>query len=178
MNLQNRNRFIENELPVTRGKNGSKGQLGSLESHVHTAIFKTDNQREPTTQHRELCLMLLGSLDGRGVWGRMNMCMCLVESFCCSPEIITALLISNTPLGDFPGSTNGKESACKCRRFKKCCFDPWVEKIPGSRKWQPIPLFLPGKFHAQRNLASYSPWGCNELDTTGACVHVTQSIIK
>ena len=28
-----------------------------------------------------------------------------------------------------------------------------------SRKWQPIPLFLPGKFHGQRSLVHYSPWG-------------------
>ena len=25
---------------------------------------------------------------------------------------------------------------------------------------------LPGKFHGQRNLASYSPWGHIDLDTT------------
>ena len=29
-----------------------------------------------------------------------------------------------------------------------------------SRKWQPTPVFLPRKFHAQRSLAGYSPWGC------------------
>ena len=28
------------------------------------------------------------------------------------------------------------------------------------RKWQSIPVFLPGKSHGQRNLVSYSPWGC------------------
>ena len=28
------------------------------------------------------------------------------------------------------------------------------------RKWQPIPVFLPGKFHGQRSLVGYSPWGC------------------
>ena len=28
------------------------------------------------------------------------------------------------------------------------------------------PVFLPEKFHGQRNLAGYSPWGCKELDTT------------
>ena len=33
-----------------------------------------------------------------------------------------------------------------------------------SRKWQPIPVFLPGEFHGQRNLAGYSPWGCRESD--------------
>jgi len=38
-------------------------------------------------------------------------------------------------------------------------FDPWVGKIPWSRKWQPTPIFLPGKSHRQRSLAGYSPWG-------------------
>ena len=52
---------------------------------------------------------------------------------------------------EIPWWLNGKESACQCRRHK---FDPWSGKIPWNRKWQPIPVFLPGKFHAQRNLAS------------------------
>ena len=34
------------------------------------------------------------------------------------------------------------------------------------RKWQPTPVFLPGKFHGQRKLAGYSPWGSKELATT------------
>ena len=45
-------------------------------------------------------------------------------------------------------------------------FDPWVEKIPWRRKWQPAPVFLPGEFHGQRNLVGYSPWGCKESDMT------------
>jgi len=32
-------------------------------------------------------------------------------------------------------------------------FDPWVRKIPWRRKWQLTPVFLPGEFHEQRNLA-------------------------
>ena len=32
-------------------------------------------------------------------------------------------------------------------------FDPWAGKIPWRRKWQPTPVFLPGKFHGQRWLA-------------------------
>ena len=32
-------------------------------------------------------------------------------------------------------------------------------KIPWRRKWQPTPVFLPGKAHGQRNLADNSPWG-------------------
>ena len=38
--------------------------------------------------------------------------------------------------------------------------------ISWSRKRQPTPLFLPGKFHGQRSLAGYSPWGCKGSDTT------------
>ena len=39
---------------------------------------------------------------------------------------------------------------------------------PWRRKWQPIPVFLPGESHGQRSLVGYSPWGCTESDTTEA----------
>ena len=45
-------------------------------------------------------------------------------------------------------------------------FDPWVREIPRRGKWQPTPVFLPGKLHGQRSLASCSPWGHRESDTT------------
>ena len=41
--------------------------------------------------------------------------------------------------------TSGKEPACRCKRHKRCWFHPWVRKIPWRRKWQPTPVFLPGK---------------------------------
>ena len=31
--------------------------------------------------------------------------------------------------------------------------------VPWRSKWQPAPVFLFGKFHGQRNLVGYSPWG-------------------
>ena len=34
---------------------------------------------------------------------------------------------------------------------------PGFGKTPWKRKWQLIPVFLPGKFHGQRSLAGYSP---------------------
>ena len=42
--------------------------------------------------------MLCGSLDGRGVWGRMAMYMCKAESLYCSPETIKILLIGYMPI--------------------------------------------------------------------------------
>ena len=61
---------------------------------------------------------------------------------------------------------SGKESSCQCRRCKRRRFDPWFGKIPGRRKWQPTPVFLPGKSHGQRSLAGTSPRGCKESDMT------------
>ena len=61
---------------------------------------------------------------------------------------------------------HGKESTCQHRICRRHGFDPWVRKIPWSRKWQPDPVFLPGKFHRQRILAGYSPWGRTESDMT------------
>ena len=61
---------------------------------------------------------------------------------------------------------SAKESACQRRRHKRRGFYPWVEKMPWSRKWQPTPVFLPGKFHGQRSLKGYSLWRCKELNMT------------
>ena len=61
-----------------------------------------------------------------------------------------------------------KESASQRRRQKRCGFNPWVGKIPGSRKWQPTLVFLPEESHTQRSLAGYSSWSCKELDMTEA----------
>ena len=33
-------------------------------------------------------------------------------------------------------------------------FDPWVGKIPWKRKWQPTPVFLPGRSHERGGLQS------------------------
>ena len=46
------------------------------------------------------------------------------------------------------------------------------QKIPWRRKWQPTPVFLPGKCHGQRSLEGYSPWGHKESDMTELLTHV------
>ena len=66
----------------------------------------------------------------------------------------------------FTGSASGKGSACQCRRRKRHGFAPWVGKIPWRRKWPPTLVFWLGKFHGQRSLVGYSPWGLKKSDTT------------
>ena len=58
-------------------------------------------------------------------------------------------------LGRFPGEEIGNPLQYSC-----------LVNSMGRETWQATPVFLPGKFHRQRNLAGYSPWGCKELDTT------------
>ena len=74
-----------------------------------------------------------------------------------------------------------RECACQCRRHRRLVFNPWVGKIPWSRKWQPTPIFLPEKTHGQRSLADYSPWGHKEFDmtlSTQASTHTLTDITK
>ena len=79
----------------------------------------------------------------------------------------------------FPGSSAGKESACQCKRHG---FLPWVGKIPWRRKWQPTPVFLPGKSHNRgtwratvqfSSVAQSYPTLCDPMDcnTPGLPVH-------
>ena len=61
--LQNRKRFKDR----TQNYGCHREGMGTLEDHVHTAIFKMDNQQGPIVSHMELCSMLCASLDGRRI---------------------------------------------------------------------------------------------------------------
>ena len=56
------------------------------------------NQQRPIVQHMKLCSMLFASLDGSGAWGRMDTCISMAESLCCSSETTITLLINYTPI--------------------------------------------------------------------------------
>ena len=64
---------------------------GRTESHewndlaaAAAAILTMDNQQGPIIEHRVLCSVLCGSLDGNGVWGRVDTYMCVAESLHCT----------------------------------------------------------------------------------------------
>ena len=52
---------------------------------------------------------------------------------------------------------------------------PGLERIPWSKQWQTIPVFLPGKFHRQRSLARYSPWVTESQTQLNMNTHVGRS---
>ena len=77
------------------------------------------------------------------------------EAWCATVHGVTksqTRLCDSTELKEkrgFPSGSSGKESSCQCRRGKRCWFNPRIRKIPWNRKWHPILVFLPGKFHGQ-----------------------------
>ena len=77
------------------------------------------------------------------------------------PEQFTVFTRKLTILLGLTRQLRNKEPTCR-----RLGFHPWVGKVPWRSKWQPTPVFLPGKFQGQRSLADYSPWGHRESDTT------------
>ena len=47
-------------------------------------------------------------------------------------------------------------------------YSTWLHNIRRvqRRQWQATPVFLPGISHRWRSLVGWSPWGCEESDTT------------
>ena len=64
------------------------------------------------------------------------------------------------------GGASGKESTCYAVVVRNMGLTSGLGRFPWSRKWHSIPVFFPGKFHGQRSLVGYSPWGRKESDTT------------
>ena len=63
----------------------------------------------------------------------------------------------------FPGGSVVKNLSTKAGNLG---LIPGLGKIPRRRAWQPTQEFLPRKFHGQRSLGGYSPWGYKEWDKT------------
>ena len=45
-------------------------------------------------------------------------------------------------------------------------------KIPWKKKWQPTPVFLPGKSHRQKSLVGYSPWVTKDQTRLSTKAHI------
>ena len=60
---------------------------------------------------------------------------------------------NNTFYLGFPGGTSNKETACQCKRHKRCGFDHWVGKIPWKRNGNSLQYSCLWKSHEQKSLA-------------------------
>ena len=56
----------------------------------------------------------------------------------------------------FPGDSDGEEPACNAGDLDSI---PGLGRSPREGNGYPTPEFLPGKFHGQRSLADFCPWG-------------------
>ena len=92
---------------------------------------------------------------------------------CCSFLILMRIWIDL--FYSFPGGSVVKNLSANAGATKIHGFDPWVRKIPWRRKWQPLPLFLPGKSQGQRSLAGCSPWGSQKVGHDRAPEHTHTS---
>ena len=90
--------ILYNNVMVTRGKDGGRDSQGVWDGHGHTAVFNMENPQGPAGQPGELCSMSHGSLDGSGVWRRMDTCIWMAECLCFPPETIITLLMGYIPI--------------------------------------------------------------------------------
>ena len=60
----------------------------------------------------------------------------------------------------------------------RCRFNPWVKEIPWRRKWQSSPVFLPGKFHAQRSLVGLQSMGSQRVRHNWATKHTAGFLVS
>ena len=82
------------EERVQRSWGGERSEVvghGKKGMPVNTTVYKTGNPQGPSVQHRELCLILCNNLNGKRIWKRIDTCICITESLCCTPETNTTL---------------------------------------------------------------------------------------
>ena len=99
----NRNRLtdLEKEIMVPRvgGEDGGRDSKKVWEGHIVILLYLkwiTDKDLLHSTCNSAQCYV--ATWMGGEFGGKMDICMCMAKSLHCSPEIITALPISYTPI--------------------------------------------------------------------------------
>ena len=124
----------------------------------------------------ELCSMLCGSPDGRGVWGRMDTCICMAEFTIHLKLSQRCLLVSYTSLQN-KKFKNAKKKKKKKLLTQRAFQVPLVVKNAGDIKSDSIPglgrspggghgnppAFFPGESHGQRSLAGLRSMGLKRV---------------
>ena len=116
--------------------------LRSVPWHLHAGVAVG---QDPSDVSAETLLWEAGR--GGGTWRRLSP-LWLYNSEVLLPTLPLHLLLTfvQGSLGSwasqggvvFPSGTSGKESARRCREHKRYGFNPWVGKIPGGGKANPL----------------------------------------
>ena len=80
---------VQNELLLQNNVNNEG--MENLKYVKHTGKYSVDIKIAHNIEQS-------ASLDGRGLWGRIDTCVCMAESLCSSHETTTTSLISSTPI--------------------------------------------------------------------------------
>ena len=64
---------------------------------------------------------------------------------------------------DFPGISNGEESACNVGELSSI---RWLGRCSGEGQGNPLQYSCLENHHGQRSFVGYSPWGCKESNKT------------
>ena len=89
------------------------------------------------------------SLVGYSPWGRK--------------QLYTTEQLHLYPHQGFPGASDSKEYSCNAGDLGSI---PGLGRSPGARHDNPLQYSCLENPRGQRSLATYSPWGCKELNTT------------
>ena len=100
----------------------------------------------------------------------------LIPSMLSLSDVIWDLTLTIPKQRAFQVALVVKNSLANTGDIMRCRFDTWVGKMPWERERQPIPVFLPGEFSAQRSLEGYSPWSHKESDMTNWLTHTRTHI--
>ena len=101
-------------------------------------------------QHLAFCIWLLTP--------RM-MFLRFIHVVACISTFHYFLWLSNIPFIFHQGLPWWLRRSSICLHCRRPGFNTWVGKISWRRKWQPTPVFLPGKSHRWRSLVGCSPLG-------------------
>ena len=132
-------------------------------SSTYSSPYRNSTSSPPAVLSQDVCLTCC-HLRTASLWfpvmaGKRNAATCSIRvppqtdegSHCLWPRRLLWEWVQGmvTKEKGLPWWLNGKGSAFQWRRYR---FDPWVWKTPWRRKWQPIPVFLPGKSQGHRSL--------------------------
>ena len=86
---------LRNELKVAEGTlrlmEGRDSQ-GVWDGHVHTVILKIETDKDLLYSTGNSAQCYVADWMGGEFWGRMDTCICMAQSLCCSPETIALLI--------------------------------------------------------------------------------------